>query len=169
MEKKIPLSYFAYSVTSSTVIATTKNGAGSPLFSTPLPLAEIVIDFEHGHFILEGDWHFMMAANRHVEQSWFGFHRERVKIEVSIYPSMIPDLSDEKNDGLAFALDGTLKDGEGTGDCFGLLVLENAERQVGCLSSEWNITFYLYDALNDDCEIRMKLPVHAASPQEQLS
>lgn len=138
-------------------------------FSTHLPLAEIKFDFENGIFILEGDWHFMMAANRHAEQSWFACHRERVKIETSIFPSEVIDLADARNDGLAFALEGTLKDGTYLSNCTGLLILENTKRRNEFAGLEWNLIFYLYDAMNNECEIRMKLPVYAVSENEPLS
>src|SRR5260370_547792 len=36
--------------------------------SSPLPLVNVRIDFEHGNFFLEGSWMFMMASNKKVRK-----------------------------------------------------------------------------------------------------
>ncbi|MCW3120256.1 MAG: hypothetical protein JWM28_4338, partial [Chitinophagaceae bacterium] len=80
MEKQIPLKYFAYAITPSAVAMAAVHNTDGHQFATHLPLVDIKFDFENGNFTLEGDWHFLMASNRHVEQSWYSCHRERVKI-----------------------------------------------------------------------------------------
>ena len=161
MANQVPLKYMAWSITPSVLAMAGANRIQGHRFATHLPLVDIKLDFENGNFFLEGDWHFMMAANRHVERSWFACHSERVKIETSIFPSTVINLSDRSNDGSGFSLEGTLKDGNSMSKCFGLLVLEFTEPVNGLPGNEWNLTFYLYDAMNSECEIRMKLPIYA--------
>ncbi|MEJ0104639.1 MAG: hypothetical protein WDO19_19665 [Bacteroidota bacterium] len=104
---------------------------------------------------------FYIASNKHAEESWFACHKETIRINASICPCEVIDLTDEKNDGLVFALDGTLTDGGNISLCSGLLVLDNVRRINGTMNNEWSITFYIYDAANDDCEIMLKLPLYA--------
>jgi hypothetical protein len=128
--------------------------------SNHLPLMKVVIDFENGVLQLEGDWHFMMAVNRHNEQSWFLHHRERVKIELLIYPASPVNLADDANDGIMCPLQGSIKDGNCTGACSGLLIMDKKLTDNGINSNQWDLSFYIYDAAFDECEIKFRLPVY---------
>lgn len=118
------------------------------------------IDFECGRFSIEGDWHYMMTCNRHAEQASFDFHKQRVSIEGSIYPGFTIDLSDDNNDGAVFILEGNIKDiNNQSSACSGLMVLDKIIENNTLAVDTWNISIYLYDNSNEDCEIALKIPV----------
>jgi hypothetical protein len=160
MEPITLLKEFGYSVP--TVLAhakANKNQAATEF----LPLMKVAIDFENCNLQLEGDWNFMMASNKYNEASWFDYHIGRVKIETTIYASMPINLDDLRNNGLAFPLEGSIRDDGYYGFCTGLLVLDHTRSLNGLLSDQWNIIFYLYDLQFDDCEITFKLPLFTGS------
>ncbi|MEP7374273.1 MAG: hypothetical protein ABI675_12835 [Chitinophagaceae bacterium] len=158
MKKSSLLKQFNYSIPSSALVLTGMKQ--NHIAAEHLPLMNVAIDFENGILKLEGDWPFMIASNKHNEASWFGHHRERVKIETTIYPAFAIDLNDPESDGLVFPLEGNIKDGNQPGSCSGLLVIDNVRRNNGLIGNHWNISFYLYDAQFDDCEIKFKLPLY---------
>jgi hypothetical protein len=160
MKAPILLKTFSHSVVaaafSSVVIASKELTEG---YNYPASLTAD-IDFEHGSFSIEGDWHFMMTCNRHAEPAWFDFHKQRVSIEGSIYPGFIIDLSDDNNDGAVFILEGNIKDvNNNISACSGLLVLDKIIENNSLAVDTWNISLYLYDNSNEDCEIALKIPV----------
>ena len=158
MEKSSSLKQFNYSIPASCLaLAGMKENY---IAAEHLPLMNVAIDFENGVLTLEGDWQFMIASNKHNEASWFGHHRERVKIETDIYPALPIDLDDPESDGLVFPLEGKITNGNHPGSCSGLLVIDNVRRHDGLTGNQWNISFYLYDAQFDDCEIKFKLPLY---------
>lgn len=161
MKKPILLKQFRYSIPPSVIaLAGIKK---NHIVAEHLPLMKVAVDFENGNLKLEGDWHFMMASNKYNEAGWSDYHRGRVQIETAIYASLAIDLNDPENEGLAFSLEGTIKDGNCLGSCSGLLVLDNARGLNGLISDQWNISFYLYDLQFNDCEIKFKLPVYTAT------
>ncbi len=158
MKQPILLTQFEYLIpVSAMALAAVKD---NHTIAEHLPLMKVTIDFENGVLKLEGDWQFMMASNIHNEASWFTCHRERVKIETAIYPSLIVNLNDHNSDGLVLPLEGSIKDGNCLSSCSGLLIIDNVRGADDQISNQWNISFYLYDALFDDCEIKFKLPVY---------
>lgn len=167
MKQQILLKQFEYAITvSSMALATVKD---THRVAEHLPLMKVNIDFENGILKLEGDWNFMMASNTHNESSWFTCHRERVKIETGIYSDTKIDLHDPYCDGLVFPLEGSIKDGNCLGTCTGLLVIDNIRGSNGLISTQWNISFYLYDAQFDDYEIKFKLPVYSMEINADLN
>ena len=163
MNTEILLRQYEYSIFPSALILATIGTNHVHNFSENRPLADVKLDFEKQSFFLECDWNFIIASNKHAEQSWFDCHNERIRVNASICPCQVIDLTDEKNDGLVFALDGTLTDEDSISVCSGLLVLDNVKRTNGAMTDEWSFTFYIYDAGNDDCEIRLKLPLYAVA------
>ena len=133
---------------------------GKHIVTEHLALMKVNIDFENGTLALEGDWQFLMASNKHNEAVWFSHHRERVKIETSLYSGFAVDLNDEDSDGLMYALKGSIKDGNCIAECTGLLIVDNVRTHYGFISNQWNISFYIYDTVFDECEIRFKLPLY---------
>lgn len=125
-----------------------------------LPLVKVNIDFEEGKLLLKGDWQYIVAANKHNADSWYMYHREQVTIHASIFEASPINLNNAENDGLMFPLEGSIKDGSCIGNCSGLLVVDNVRNKNGQLGKQWNVTFYLYDTLYNNCEISFKLPVY---------
>jgi len=117
------------------------------------------INFEQGIFRLEGDWHFMMTSNKHVQPEWFNYHTERVDIEANIYPGLTIDLSDDDSDGAVFVLEGNIKDNGNLATCSGLMVLDKMTGNDETMADTWNISLYIYESNNGDCEIAFKIPV----------
>jgi hypothetical protein len=169
MKPEIFLRQYEYSIFPSMFVMASMDAKQHHHFPGNKPLAEVKLDFEKGTFLLEADWQFIIASNNHAEQSWYGCHKERIKVEASICPSQVINLADECNDGFVFALDGSLIDGDNISFCSGLLVLDNIKMKNGTMTNEWSLTFYIYDALNDDCEIRLKLPLHIVTTKGTLN
>ena len=158
MKKQLLLKQFSYSIPASAFVW---SGLRKNYFvAEHLPLVKVAIDFENGNLKFDGDWQFMMASNKHNELSWFTYHRGRVKIETAVYPAMTINLDDPFSDGLVFPLEGSIKDGNNLGPCSGLLIIDNIRGSNGLITSQWNISLYLYDAQFNDCEIKFKLPVY---------
>ncbi len=158
MKQPILLTQFEYSIpVSAMALAAIKD---NHTIAEHLPLMKVNIDFENGILKLEGDWNFMMASNMHNESSWFTCHRERVEIETTIYSDMKINLNDPYCDGLVFPMKGSIRDGNCLGSCSGLLVIDNVRGSNGLISNQWNISFYLYDAQFNDCEIKFKLSLY---------
>ena len=157
MKQSILLKQFEYSIPASSFAIA---GLGKQYaIAGHLPLMKVFIDFEKGKLYLEGDWQFMIAANTHSKPGWSGYHRERVKIETAVYPAMSVNLDDHNSDGLVFPMEGIIQDGSIINSCSGLLVIDNIRSESGLISKNWNISFYIYDAQFDDCEIKFKLPL----------
>ena len=169
MNKEVLLRQYEYSIFPSSFAMVTSDAKQAHSFLENKPLAEVKLDFEKESFALECDWNFIIAANKHAEQSWFTCHKERIRVNASICPCQIINLVDEKSDGLVFALDGTLTDGGSINFCSGLLVLDNVRKMNGAMNNEWSITFYIYDAENDDCEIMLKFPLYAAATKADIN
>src|ERR1051325_6283570 len=94
------------------------------IFNKHLPLLNVVIDFENGNFRLEGDWQFIVAANRDSETAWLTFHSERIFIDAAIYPAHSIDLQDDKNDSVILPIAGRIEEGKELGSCSGLLIVD---------------------------------------------
>src|SRR5450432_2158387 len=110
MKTPLLLKTCSHSIFSPAVIAAKVSAEENHPYDNQAPSVTATIDFENGNFKLEGDWHFMMTCNKHAEPEWFNYHTSKVCIETSIYPSSIIDLSDYKNDGAVFILEGNIKD-----------------------------------------------------------
>jgi hypothetical protein len=158
MEKQILLKEFQYSIPPSSLVkaALKKN----PLAVEHLSLMHVNIDFENGRLQLEGDWKFMMASNKYNEGLEANCSRQRVKIEMFIYPATVINLNDPFSDGLIFPLEGIVKDGNCKSSCSGMVILDNIFSNDGSISNRWNISFYIYDLEFDCYEIKFKLPYY---------
>jgi hypothetical protein len=130
------------------------------IIAEDLPLMDILIDFENGNLELEGCWYFMIASNNHNGTNSVTYHSERVQIEATILDRSPVNLNDPQSDGLAFAMQGVIKDGTWVSSCSGLIVLENIPGSNGLISNQWVIRLCIYDLESYDCEIRLKLPVY---------
>jgi len=158
MKQQEILRQFAYSIPASTyILAELKL---NELKAEHIPLLNVNIDFENGNLKLEGDWQYMMASNKQNKESCYTYHKERVKIKSAVFPALTINLDDPNNDGLAFAIDGKITDGDGSSACSGLMVIDNVRGSNGLPLGYWNISIYLYDVQLVDCEIKFKLPVH---------
>lgn len=125
-----------------------------------LPLMRVTIDFAKGRLLLDGDWRFMVYANKHAQPEWLSHYKGRVTIDLSLYPAAVIDLSDPFNNGIVLPADGTIHGGNMMNSCSGLVILDrpSSSKKNGCHG--WDITFYLYDDRKDECEIKFKLPVY---------
>jgi hypothetical protein len=164
MKEELLLKEFQYTIPAS--LLAFKGVKNNYLVAEHLPLMQVTVNFEEGELKLEGDWRFMMAANRHNEPGWLIYHRERVEIETAIYSSLVIDLNDRYTDGLVFPLEGSIQDGDSLHSCSGLLVTDNVRGSDGLIGNQWNISFYLYDAQFDDCKIKFKLSIYQTSLNE---
>jgi hypothetical protein len=131
-----------------------------------LPLMKVSIDFDKKHLKLNGDWTFMVDANKHNQESWLRVQRGRVNIETAIYTQGKINLNDPYSNGLVFPLEGNIKDANCTSQCSGLLILDNVNFNKNQINNQWHISFYLYDSMLDDCEINFKLPVYQTTFNE---
>jgi|SRR5688500_1374317 len=162
MQTQNILSNFEYVVVPSISMISFVKTAGDPV-AEHLPLMLVKINFEYGKLVLEGDWRFLVASNRHADPFWFSLHSRRVGIEAKIYPAGVIDLDEYKNDGLVFAVEGIIKDGSSLNSCSGIIVLDKIRMLTGIPTHKWDISFYLYDYQVDNCEIKFKLPVYTTS------
>jgi len=128
--------------------------------SRHLFLLKVVIDFENGSFRLEGDWQFIVAANRDRETAWLNFHSKRIFIDAAIYPARSVDLEDNENDSLILLLEGRIEESKEPGSCSGLLIVDCNGHGNG---PKWTISFYPYDLQRGHCEIKFRLPVYITS------
>jgi hypothetical protein len=169
MKSETLLSQYEYSMFPSMLVMSPIGASQHHHFSDSKPLADVKLDFEMGTFSMEGDWQFIVASNNHAEQSWYACHKERIKVKASICPCHAINLADECNDGFVFVLDGSIIDGDNINFCSGLLVLDNVKKKNGTMTNEWSFTFYIYDAMNDDYEISLKLPLHIVTTKGLLN
>ena len=167
MKKPVLFKTFSYAVVPAAEIMNNVP-AENQAAGKPASLVNVDIDFEQENFRLEGDWQYMMASNRHAEQTWFACHQQRVSIEASIFPGITIDLADDNNDGLVFIIEGIIRD-EGTADtCSGLLVLDKTASGHET-PGKWDISFYLYDNAHGDCEIAFRFPVYGRGANDLLN
>jgi hypothetical protein len=164
MIKKILLRQFEYSIPP--CVNTIAGIKQNHIVDEDLPLIKVVIDFENGNLKLEGDWHFMMSSNKYNEASCFNNHKERVKVETTIYASSPINLNATDKNGWIFPLDGTIKDADYLAACSGLLILDTVPSSAEQTGSQWNISLYLYDQQFDDCEIKFKWPLYTTTSNE---
>ena len=158
MKKQLLLKKFEYTIPASAFALAVVNR--KYIAPAHLPLMKVMIDFENGQLKLEGDWQFIMAANKHNDANCPGFHRERVKIETAFYSGLTLNLNDPYSDGLVLPLEGSITDRSFVNLCTGLLVIDNVRGSNGLISDQWAISFYLYDTQFDTGEIKFKLPLY---------
>lgn len=164
MKKQFILKEFKYSIPSGTpVICATKDNY---VVAGHLPLMRVFFDFENGKMKLEGDWQYMMAANKHNETNWFTCHSNRVKITADILKPAPVNLNDKETDGMVLPLDGLIDDGESIGGCSGLIIIDNVKGKKGRFSNQWDISFYMYDLQFEFCEIKFRIPVYMHAVKE---
>lgn len=166
MKQPILLNKYKYTIPVSALALAEVNHKSTKVFARHLPLMKVLIDFEKGSLKLEGDWQFMLSANKHNQPGWFRYYRERVFIDTVICPAGAINLNDHCSDGLLFPLEGTVADGTCTSSCSGLLVIDNERDSKGGISNNWNISFYLYDLQFEECEINFKLPLYIDNTDE---
>lgn len=148
---------FQYTIPSSAV--TIAAGKENYFVAEHLPLLKVSINFEEGVLQLEGDWNFMMNANKHNDGKWFSYHRERVKVKMSINPATPVNLNDPFADGLIIPMEGSIKDEICFSACTGLLVIDHVSGKNDEYINQWDLSFYIYDNQFDGSEIRFKLPI----------
>ena len=162
MKQNLVLNTFEYSIVPSSVMMPDMCMNETGFMLQQLPLLSVWIDFEKGVFKVEGDWHYMVASNKHSGASWYSFRKGRVKIEASLFKSFMVNVNTEeyKNDGMVFPFKGTINDGNSPGNCSGLIVINDNNGGNCLLNNQWSILFCLYDCQFDSCEIIFKLPVY---------
>ncbi len=166
MNNQTRLNQFSYSIPASAVAVAGIKG-DCPI-ADHLPVVKILIDFVDGKLLLEGDWRYMVAVNKHNENRGIKYHRERVKIAMDIEPVEPVNLNEKTSDGLLYLLKGNIRDNNYKGACTGFLVIENVRRSKQ-LSNHWDISFYIYDTQFDDCEITFKLPLYTIKTDSALN
>ncbi|HMF72070.1 MAG TPA: hypothetical protein VK616_11370 [Flavitalea sp.] len=162
MQTQNIISSFEYTAVPSVTMASFVKTARRPV-AGHLPLMLVKINFKDGKLILEGDWHFLVASNKHTNPYWFSLHSGRVGVVADIYPAGVIDLDDYNNDGLVFQMEGIIKDGSSLNSCSGLIVLDKIRTSTGISTHKWDISFYLYDYEVNNCEIKLKLPVYTTN------
>ncbi|HEX9513125.1 MAG TPA: hypothetical protein VF939_21695 [Puia sp.] len=125
--------------------------------SSPLPLVNVRIDFEHGNFFLEGSWMFMTASNKKVRKRREAGKQEWVRVESALYPSLPLDLTDEKSENYHFSLHGIVQDDVILDSCSGKLTVEQIKYTDGGATGEWMLTFYLYNIVENGCDMKFNL------------
>ena len=159
MEINVRLQQFEFAImppTSVVQMSEYKNYSGG----CHLPLMQVNIDFAKGKLLLEGDWGFMVYANKHARPEWLSHYKGRVTIDVSLYPAAAIDLLDPFNSGIVLPADGTINNGRIVNSCSGLVILDKLSGSQKIGGHGWDIIFYLYDYHLDECEIKFKLPVY---------
>jgi hypothetical protein len=165
MEVNVNLQQFQFAIMAPTSVVKMgghKNDCGA----CHLPLLHVNIDFAKGRLLLDGDWRFMVCANKHARPEWLSHYNGRVTIDVSLYPAAAIDLLDPFNNGIVLSADGRINNGNIINSCSGLMILDRlGSFQKNC-GHGWDITFYLYDYHLDECEIKFKLPVYLNNANE---
>ncbi|MBX9784296.1 MAG: hypothetical protein K2X48_13480 [Chitinophagaceae bacterium] len=123
------------------------------------PLMSVRIDFVKG-LLLEGNWQFMVKANKHNADKWITSHRGRVQMDLSFSSSFAVELNNQTDEGFVFPMDGYLNDFQSLTELTGLLIIEKCSRTSGVITNQWNVSFYWYDCGFDVCEIKFCLPVY---------
>lgn len=167
MKKQPILKYFEYKIQPPAMALT--ETSGKHIAIQHLPLMKVAFDFEKGKMKLEGDWNFMINANKHNETNWFTRNRERVRIDASILPVFPINLSDPAVDGLMLPLEGKINDGESIGNCNGLIVLDMQQGSNNSEAYQYQLSFYIYDLQYEYCEINFKLPVFNNLAQPEIN
>jgi hypothetical protein len=167
MKQMLPLRTIEYNVPSPAESASLPAGRKMQ-HEHPDHLLKVQIDFQSGQFQMEGNWDFIMGSNSQAEQHWFGFHRQRVRLNATIYPGEAIDLADAST-GAAFAIEGMLSDQDGEIEYAGLLLMDPVKENKTPGTKCWNISLYLYNNESDDCEIKLKWPFYAAARFAELN
>lgn len=154
---------FEYSIPLSSYSLTGYKSKGSKVYHDHFSLLNLVIDFEEGEMLLEGDWQYMLYANPHRTVSTTASHRGNVVIKAAISADMPLSLSDADTGGFVFPVEGNIKDEFGISACTGMLVFENTSIGQGLQLNRSYISIYLYDWQHEGSEIMFRLPVYVAS------
>lgn len=131
--------------------------------ATHLPLLKVELDFTNGKMNLDADWHFLSASNCQINPANFFIYRERVKVEAFLNSSIEIDLEEKNCDGLIFPFEGNINDGSIQCSCSGLIILDAGFSQNPSNAIAWMMSIYLYDALVENFEIKLKLPLFYTS------
>ena len=128
-----------------------------------LPLLKMKIDFLTGTMRIDADRRFIAREELHHNSGFFTSYRERVMIEAIINSSIEINLAGNICDGLLFPVEGKINDGSIICSCTGMIILE-----AGCNNNiihfnTWMLNIYLYNALVENFEIKLKLPLYYAS------
>ncbi|RYZ49930.1 MAG: hypothetical protein EOP49_15130 [Sphingobacteriales bacterium] len=162
MKQILPLRTIEYNVPSPAESARSLSAGTRIQQEQAANLLHVQIDFQTGQLQLEGNWDFIMGANRQAEQHWLGFHCERVRLTAALFPGEAIDLAGLTT-GAAFAVEGKLFDQDGEVDYSGLLLMDPAKENKSTGTKSWNVSLYLYNSESDDCEIKLKWPIYPAA------
>ncbi len=157
------LHQFDYSIpASSETYAGPLKGCGKNL-AGHLPLLKMKINFSTGTMSIEADWRFIAREELLHNSGLFTNYRERIMIQGIINSSIEINLAENNCDGLLFPIEGKLNDGSIICTCTGLIILEAARNNNFKSFTKWMLNIYLYDALVENFEIKLKLPLFYAS------
>jgi hypothetical protein len=134
-----------------------------------LPLVKVNIDFVNKRLFLEGNGILAKTLSSKTELTGFDFEKERIKVNAKIYCGLDINLSGSSNEGLVFLLEGTMDDGESKNPCSGLIVIDSRSNRQESEGKEWDLRIYLYDANNDDREVKIDMMMYSLSPNAQLN
>lgn len=166
MKDPILLTRYEYAMLSSSISTSSLNFLEKDQYGARVPLVSIKIDFEHGNFYLEGSRQFMMFSKKARQQKELVGHKERVRVESSLFPGAVIDLADPKNDGLFFTMEGSILYGGMMKTCTGLMLLENILDRQDRHTMNWSVAFNLHVLTQKEFEIKFKLPVYAGMDKE---
>lgn len=166
MQEPVLLSRFEYAMLSSTITVSSRDGLEKYPFGSQVPLVSIKIDFEKGDFWLEGNRQFMLFSRKTRKVRELVSQQERVRVESSLFPGSVIDLSDRSNDGLFFTMDGSILYGGMLKTCTGLMLLENIRNKQGDFTRHWSIAFNLHVITQKEYELKFKIPVLQKDEQE---
>ncbi|HUR11768.1 MAG TPA: hypothetical protein VM012_10390 [Flavitalea sp.] len=156
MKNILLIKQFEYIIPSSAQILSAMTSTTQQILQDDQPLMKVLFDFENGSLKLAGNRHFIITANKNKEAAAFKYQKSRLLIDADISPSFPIDLGDDGSDGLIWSLKGSIKNGNVSSPCSGLLLLH---KMWNVYQSQWNISFHLYDLKFLKGEVKFKLPV----------
>jgi len=166
MKAPVLLTRYEYAMLSSTIRISSLDFLEKDQFGARVPLVSIKIDFENGHFYLEGNRQFMMFSRKPLKMKELVGHQERVKVESSLFPGTVIDLSDHRNDGLFFTMEGSILYGGMMKTCTGLMLLENIRDKEERCTHNWSVAFNLHVITQKEFEIKFKVPLYTGTDRE---
>ena len=160
MKHQTFLQQFKYTIPATSVAFTEKQKSCGRQVAAHLPLLNLGIDFTNGELYIDADWLFIASTNLQMLQNNIWAYRERVKIEAFLDSSIEIDLEEQGCNGLLFPFEGKINDGNMLCSCNGLIILDADYTQKPLNAVPWMLSIYLYDALVENFDIKLRLPLY---------
>jgi hypothetical protein len=169
MKQTLNLKSFEYSIPPPAKDFKDRDNLYGDYLEMHLPMVKVNIDFVNKYLFLEGNGIQAKSLSSKTELTRFDFEKERIKVNANIYCGLDINLSGSSNDALVFLLDGIIDDGESKNPCTGLLVIDSRTNSYESEEKEWVLRVYLYDAYNEDREIKLDLMMCSLSQNAELN